>query len=130
MQSCDVFLERSFFRKFYMQLDIYQYDSNRFYPPNPDHSDQVKTPKTISDQKIIAEDGEWRSQTTDGKTSITMSIYQISVLDFYTFDKMTNWFILIILLVIVLILSYIAFSKICLKNKIKKLKDDELNSYT
>ena len=95
MEKCDVFLEKHFFRKYYLQLDL----------------------KGI----VNSNNTDWDVSELD--IDMKMSFYEIKWIDFYQFNYQTNVFIVLILSLILLILMYISFSKLYLKRIIKKLQN-------
>ena len=105
MEKCDVFLDKHFFTKFYLKVDI-----EKIFIPK---SDSINI--DLNKQKEIIQ--------------LTISFYKIYWFDFYKFSSQTNFFIILIVTMILLILSYICFSKIYLKKVIQKLKNKEFDIY-
>lgn len=101
MNYCEIFLEKHFFKKFYLDLDLRRKSSVN--KNNPFEGDDLHG-------------------KNEEKVFMYLTLYKIRLLDFYTFNKITNIFILLILLMMFIIITFICTSKYRIKKTMTRLK--------
>lgn len=106
MFECDIFLEKQFFELFYMQVDMQRNRVSR----GETFENDASQPKFLD-------------------INLMVSFYEIRWFDFYQFNYRTNFFILVILIMIFINILYIGFSKLYLKRIVRKLKKKKFENY-